>query len=199
MYPDQQPPQYSVDYLNQIATPQQNTGVPKNMKLIIIIGLVLLIASFIIIVMGILGSKEEPTSADLAIRLETLEMVSRDTHENLSSGDLRSINSNLTLALTNASRDMNTFLGEDVAKAVQKQAKENPEGAELTKTFSDADLNAVISRTYPREMTYQLDVTLLLLQDLYNESSNAKYKEFLSKTYNDLEPIKESLEAFNQD
>lgn len=198
MYPNQQP-QYSVDYLNEISGPQPTSRLPKNFRLLAIVGIIMIILSFVIIVFGILNSKDEPTPTDLAVRLKTLETVSRDTQENLSSGDLRSLNTNLTLALSNSSREMNAFLGEKGANAIDKAAKENPDTARLTKTFTDADLNAVISRTYPREMAYELNVTLLLLKSLYDETENAKFKDYLSSTYDDLEPIYKQLSKFNQD
>lgn len=198
MYPNQQP-QYSVDYLNEISGPQPTSRFPKNFRLLAIVGIIMIILSFVIIVFGILNSKDEPTPTDLAVRLKTLETVSRDTQENLSSGDLRSLNTNLTLALSNSSREMNAFLGEKGANAIDKAAKENPDTARLTKTFTDADLNAVISRTYPREMAYELNVTLLLLKSLYDETENAKFKDYLSSTYDDLEPIYKQLSKFNQD
>lgn len=198
MYPNQQP-QYSVDYLNEISGPQPTSRLPKNFRLLAIVGIIMIILSFVIIVFGILNSKDEPTPTDLAVRLKTLETVSRDTQENLSSGDLRSLNTNLTLALSNSSREMNAFLGEKGANAIDKAVKENPDTARLTKTFTDADLNAVISRTYPREMAYELNVTLLLLKSLYDETENAKFKDYLSSTYDDLEPIYKQLSKFNQD
>lgn len=198
MYPNQQQ-QYSVDYLNEISGPQPTSRLPKNFRLLAIVGIIMIILSFVIIVFGILNSKDEPTPTDLAVRLKTLETVSRDTQENLSSGDLRSLNTNLTLALSNSSREMNAFLGEKGANAIDKAVKENPDTARLTKTFTDADLNAVISRTYPREMAYELNVTLLLLKSLYDETENAKFKDYLSSTYDDLDPIYKQLSKFNQD
>ena len=188
-----------MDYLNEISVPQPTSRLPKNFRLLAIVGIIMIILSFVIIVFGILNSKDEPTPTDLAVRLKTLETVSRDTQENLSSGDLRSLNTNLTLALSNSSREMNAFLGEKGANAIDKAVKENPDTARLTKTFTDADLNAVISRTYPREMAYELNVTLLLLKSLYDETENAKFKDYLSSTYDDLDPIYKQLSKFNQD
>lgn len=199
MYPNDQQPQYSVDYLNQISSPQPTSRFPKNFRLLAIIGIVLLVVSFGIIVFGILNSKDEPTPTELAVRIKTLETVSRETQENLSSGDLRSINTNLTLALSNSSRELNGFLGEKAANAIAKSAKESPDTARLTKTFTDADLNAVILRTYPREMAYELNVTMLLLKSLYDETENDKFKEYLDATYADLDPIYKQLSDFNQD
>lgn len=188
-----------MDYLNEISSPQRTSRFPKNFRLLAVVGIIMIVLSFVVIVFGILGSKKEPTPIDLAVRLKTLETVARGSQENLSSGDLRSLNTNLTLALSNSSREMTAFLGEKGAKSVDKAVKDNPETARLTKTFTDADLNAVISRTYPREMAYELNVTLLLLKSLYDDTENAKFKEYLGSTYDDLDPIYRQLSEFNQD
>lgn len=198
MYPNSQEPQYSVDYLNQIASPTQQSKMPKHFGLIAIILGIMVLLTVAIFIFGTLTATEETTPIDVAVRLETLETVTRDSQENLSSGDLRSINSNLTLALTNSTRELEGFLGAD-AKAVTKLAKDNPQGAELNKTLEDANLNAVMNRTYPREMAYELEVTLLMIEELEKGNISKSFADYLAKTRADLEPLYEQLKAFNQD
>lgn len=199
MYPNSQDPQYSVDYLNQIASPVKQSKMPKHIGLIGIILGVMLLLTVALFIYGTLTATEETTPGELAVRLETLEIVARESQENLSSGDLRSINSNLTLALTNATRDMNQFLGEEGAKGIEKAAKANPDGTELKKTLEDANLNAVMSRTYPREMGYELEVALLMIDELEQNTQNEAFITYLDKTRSDIEPIYDQLAAFNQD
>ena len=198
MYPNSQQPQYSVDYLNQIAPPQPKSGLPKHGKLIGVILALMLLLSVGIFIYGTVTSTEEVSASDLALKLKTLELVARDSQEDLTSGELRSINSNLTIALTNASRDVGSFLGEDGAKGLEKLAKENPDDDKLRERLTDAELNAVMARTYPREMAYELDVILLMIDMLEKEYTDQEFIAFLDKTRDDIEPIYETLAEFNQ-
>ena len=198
MYPNSQDPQYSVDYLNQIAPQQPKSSMPKHGKLFAVILGIMLLLSVGIFIFGTLNSTEEVSAGDLGVRLKTLEQVTRDSQEDLTSGELRSLNSNLTIALTNASRDVTQFLGEDVA-SLDKLAKENPADDELRARLTDAELNAVMSRTYPREMAYELEGTLLMLDTLEKEYTNDAFLTYVEKTRSDIEPIYETLSTFNED
>ena len=171
---------------------------PKHGKLFAVILGIMLLLSVGIFIFGTLNSTEEVSAGDLGVRLKTLEQVTRDSQEDLTSGELRSLNSNLTIALTNASRDVTQFLGEDVA-SLDKLAKENPADDELRARLTDAELNAVMSRTYPREMAYELEVTLLMLDTLEKEYTNEAFLTYVEKTRSDIEPIYETLSTFNED
>lgn len=213
MYPDpnqnhpqypggqQQPPQpqYSIDYLNQIAPQPQKQGLSNKLFLLIVGGGVVLAA-----VVGLLmltSSSNGPTQKmqTLAARLQTLGDIAEKSQKSLKSGALRSTNSSLTILIANANREIADPLkknGVDIKK-LDKQivAKEN--GDELTQTLEDARLNAVFDRTYAREMGYQLDTTALLMEDIYNSTKSQSLQQFLNATDDNLQPIKKQLTEFN--
>ena len=83
------------------------------------------------------------------------QTIASDTQKNLKSGALRSTNSNLAIFLTNANRDIAAPLsanGIDIKK-LDSSVVAAEKGDELKQTFEDARLNAVLDRTYAREMT----------------------------------------------
>jgi hypothetical protein len=191
--------QYSIDYLNEISAPQQKQPAAKDKLFFFIIGGGLLIA-IIVFALTLLNGGSGPTQKmqTLSARLTTLQKISSDTQKNLKSTNLRSINSNLTIFLTNTNRDIVAPLATnnvDVKKiSADITAKES--GTDLTKKFEDARLNAVLDRTYAREMTYQLQTVAALLQEIYDATGSKSLKEFLEKTNSDLTPIIKQLSDF---
>ncbi len=199
MDPNQNPTQnqYPIDYLNQISSqPKQPT---VNSKWVFaLIGGVILIAIFAVFALSNTGSGPTQKMQTLAARLVTLQKVSGDAQKNLKSGELRSINSNLTLYLANTNRDLVEPFGKNGvdAKKLDKNIVTKENGEALTKKLEDARLNAVFDRTYAREMTYQLQTVTALMKDIYNGSKKS-LKDFLSKTDEGLQPLKKQLSDFN--
>lgn len=197
MNPEQN--QYPVDYLNQIAPePQKKVISPKLM--IGLIGGIILIAIIAVIALssgGAAGPVQKMQT--LAARLETLQKISDKSQKSIKSGQLRGTNSNLMIFLTNTNRDLVDPLaknGVDVKK-IDKTIEAKEKGEELTQKLEDARLNAVFDRTYTREMTYQLDTVVALMEEIYNSSNSKSLKDFLVKTDDDLQPIKKQLSEFN--
>lgn len=206
MYPDQnpnqnqnQPNQYSIDYLNQIAPQPQKSGI-KDKFFFFIIGGGLLVAAVVLISL-LSSSSNGPTQKmqTLSARMTTLQKISGDTQKSLKSGDLRSTNSNLTIFLTNANRDIVAPLASnsvDVKKIDQKITKAE-DGAALTQKLEDARLNAVLDRTYAREMTYQLQTIAALMKQIYDSSNSKTLKAYLEKTDADVQPLIKQFSDFS--
>lgn len=137
--------------------------------------------------------------ATLAARLQTLQKISGDSQKKIKSGELRSLNSTLTLYLANANHDIVEPFGKNGVdtKKLDKAivAKEN--GDQLTKKLEDARLNATFDRTYAREMTFQLETVTVLMTDIYESSKNKSLRDFLSKTDQGLQPLKKQLAEIN--
>lgn len=196
MNPDQN--QYPVDYLNQIAPQQQKPGISPKLMMGLIGG-VILVAIIAVIALNSGGAGPVQKMQTLAARLETLQKISDKSQKNIKSGQLRGTNSNLTIFLTNTNRDLVEPLaknGVDVKK-IDKTIETKEKGEELTQKLEDARLNAVFDRTYTREMTYQLDTVVALMEEIYNSTNSKVLKEFLVKTDDDLQPIKKQLSDFN--
>ena len=201
MYPDQNQnqQQYSVDYLNEIASKPQKPGMSSKLFLIIVGGglLVAIVVGILALSGGGGGPKEQMQT--LAARLQTLQTVSSDSQKTIRSGDLRSTNSNLAIFLANANRDIVTPLAANSIdiKKLDKELLAKESGEELKKTLEDARLNAIFDRTYAREMAFQLDTVAALMQEIYANTKSKSLKEFLLNTDKNLQPIKKQLTEFN--
>lgn len=191
-------PQYSIDYLNQIAPQPKKAGL-NNKTFFLLIGGGLLFA----IIVGVLafssGSGPKQQMETLAARMQTLQTISQNAQKNIKSGTLRSTNSNLSIFLTNANHDIADPLkknGIDIKKLDKKIVAAEKDDA-LTAKLEDARLNAVYDQTYAREMGYQLATVKALMKTIYNKSKSKSMKDFLSKTNDNLAPITKQLDDFN--
>jgi hypothetical protein len=191
--------QYPIDYLNQIAPAPQKTG-PSRMTFMILVGLGVL--AFIVTSLMIFSSLSAGPTTDmqrLAARLATLKTVTTAAQPNLKSSQLRSTNSSFGITLTNTNRDIVTPL----ASAGIDTAKLNPDilaaesGDKITAKLEDARLNAVYDGAYAHEMSYQMAITISLMDKIYTSSSNQQVKDFLQATDKNFEPIKKQFDEFN--
>lgn len=202
MYPNQPPTPTNlpVDYLNQISP--QAPKKPKfsfGIKQIIMIGAVLIVLVIIlaVIVNGIASSGQAPLER-LSARLTATQTVATSAQRNLKSSELRSLNSNLKLYLTNTNRDIAAPLllaGVDGTK-LDTTILAAESTAALSARLEDARLNGVFDRTYAREMTYKLGQTMTLMDQIYKSTSNIKLKTFLQSAYSSLKPTQASFANF---
>lgn len=194
--------QYSIDYLNQIAPPTKKPGMSQGLFLAIVIGGGLL--AVIVGAMMFLGGGSTGPSRDtqvLAARLEVLREVSDKSRKNIKSSDLRGTNSNLTIFLANAYRDIAEPMqiqGMDIKKIDSTiTSTEKAAGEELSAKLEDARLNAIFDRVYAAEMHYELEKIAGLMQKIHTNTSSKSMKEYLVTTDEYLQPIKQQLEDFN--
>lgn len=190
---------YSADYLNQIA-PVTATK-QRFSKIQMIIGGVL--GALVIIVIGLslfLNLTRTPSSNQtLAARLLTTETIVGTAQPILKSTELRTLNSNLKIFLTDTNRGIAEPLLKvkvDVSK-LDKTIVASESGEELIATLDDARLNAVYDKTYAREMAYRLQKIMTLMEKIYKTTGSASYKEFLENAYKNLEPTQQAFEKFN--
>jgi hypothetical protein len=199
--PGDAPPQYSIDYLNQIAPKQQRSGLSSRLFVMITGGgvLIALIVGVLMLTSG--GSGSTQTMQTFAARIQNLEKVTGDAQKNIKSNDLRASNSNLNIFFTNTDRDMTTPLknnGVDIKKLDKTITDtEKATTATLTAKLEDARLNAVFDRTYPREMSYQLAAIESLMKSIYSSTSSKSLKSFLQTTDDSLIPLKKQFDNFN--
>lgn len=200
----QQPSQSPLDYLNQIA-PQQSAKKPifKGIRGIIAIGIILVVVvSILAIVVNVATSGQTAPAQQMAARLASTQEIADGAQRNLKSSELRGVNSNLRIFLTNTNRDIATpLLAVDVTVAKLDEKVTAAETARSTKTserLEDARLNAIYDRTYAREMAFELATLLSLMQQVYNQTSSASLKEFLDTTYKNLEPTQQAFAAYNE-
>ncbi len=196
MNPEQN--QYPIDYLNQIAPQQPKAGMDKKFLFLIGGGILVVIVALLFIFSSSSGGPKDKMQT-LAARMITLQDISKKNQANIKSGALRATNSSFNIFLANANRDIAEPLknnGVDV-KNLDKTISAKEDGTALKAKLEDARLNAVFDRTYSREMAYQLDATSALMGDIYDHTSSKSLKDFLLKTDENLQPIKQTFSEFN--
>lgn len=199
MNPEQQPPDYSIDYLNRIAPQPQKTSLFGKPKLLFI----LLSALLVVIIFALIAARvvhQSPNSLQvLAARLNSTEKIASDAQSNLQSSQLRSLNSSLKIFLANANRDIVAPLasnGVNTAK-LDKSIVASESGADLSAKLEDARLNAVYDRTYAREMAYRLDTIILLMKQIETGTHSQSLQSFLQTSTQNLTPIQKQFADFN--
>ncbi len=197
MNPNQ--PDYSIDYLNQIApqAPKKSWLTRKQLIIAGVLGLLVFLA-LIMMVAAVSNNRPEPTR-QLAARLKATEAIVSNAQKGLNSTQLRTLNSNLKIYLTNANRDIVAPLakvGINVAK-LDKNLVASEAGATMTSRLEDARLNAVYDRTYAREIAYQLETVTTLMSQVYNATRNKDLKTFIDETRINLDPIQKQFAEFN--
>lgn len=196
-----QQPQVPHDYLNQIAAPAP----VKTMNPFLLWGLIGgLLALAVIVLIAVSSASSGPSASSLtavAAKLSNLSVVSKNAQKNIQSSELRTLNSNLTLSLTNTNRDL---AGPLTAKGIDLKDKKDEsvvtaakESEALSKRLENARLNAVYDRTYAREMLYSLRTLRSDMTVLYKQSRDKGLKATLSTTDDNLAPVIEGLSNFN--
>ncbi|MBC7564991.1 hypothetical protein H7100_02035 [Candidatus Saccharibacteria bacterium] len=188
------------DYLNQIAPQAPKKAMFSfGIKQILILGLglVVLVSILAIVVNSFAGGKQEPLER-LSASLTSTQTVVDSAQPNLKSSELRSLNSNLKLYMTNTNRDIAApLLSAGVGgKKISKSIAASESTTDLSARLEDARLNAVFDRTYAREMAYKLGTLMTLMNQIYTSTGNAELKTFLESAYKNLKPTQESFANF---
>lgn len=162
---------------------------------IVAIALVLILVA---IVNSVASSGKEPWQR-LSARLDATAVVVNASGTKIKNSQLRSLNSDLKLYLTNTQRDLATPLANlniDPAK-LPASVLAAESSTEMQQRLEDGRLNAKFDSTYAREMTYQVATILSLLQQLYSSGVSTSTKTFLENAYNNLEPTYTALSKFS--
>lgn len=198
MYPDQN--QYSIDYLNQIATPQKKPGMGNKLFVIVMIVGVLLAA---VIGVALLASASGGPTKDLTVlgvRLTNLQTVTNQAQKDIQSGTLQTANSNLSLFLSNTNREIQTPLANNSVdlKKVDKALAAAEATTELQAALTEARLMNQYDTVYASEMNYQLSLILALMNKIDNQTKSQSLKEFIADTKKNLLPIQQQIKDYTQ-
>ncbi len=200
MQPNNQP--FATNYLDTIAT----APVQKKLNPFVLWGLMIAVVAVLFIVVTVLlnsGGTSTDKLTTVGVKLASLEEVSTLAQPTLKSSELRTVNSSLTLVLTNSNRDIEPSL--TAAKIKVKDAKStriialNTETEELNKRLEDARLNGVFDSTYAREMSFYIKTVRAEISTLYNSTKSASLKTALEKTDKNLAPILDSFVSYKVD
>ena len=200
MDPNEPKPALNVDYLNQIA-PQSTKKLHLSRRQLIIagvVGAVLLFLITIVIAIKSAGTPDKPLQ-QLTARLQSTEKIVGDAQSKLKSTELRSLNSNLKIFLTNANRDIAPQLTDRKINAAKlnKMIVDAEAGTDITNRLEDARLNAVYDRTYAREMSYQIETITTLIKQIRSSTSSQSLQTFLDNTSINLQPTQKAFADFN--
>lgn len=200
----QSPQPLSVDYLDSIASAQPVKTVNPFMLWGLIGGLLIFIFAVVMAVSSTSSGTPSASLASVGATLVDLQKVSENAQDNIQSTKLQSLNSSLTLTLTNTNRDMAEIL--KAQKINLKNTKENKNLLIVKKDFEaleqrleDARLNAVYDRTYAREITYSLKTLHANMGQLYKATRSKSLKAVLDKTDSSLNLLLAGYEDFNDD
>ncbi|MEI7689492.1 MAG: hypothetical protein WCI79_00820 [Candidatus Saccharibacteria bacterium] len=192
-------PQAPLDYLNQIAPQMAKKTIFSNKKMLIIGGLGAL-AVLIMLIAGIssLFNKVDQTE-QLAARLLTTQAIVENAIPKIKNSQLRTFNGNIKIYLTNTIRDITPILANSkiTIDALSAGTTSAESGDATLAALEDARLNAIYDRTYAREMSYQIDKVLTLMNQIYKSTSNEELKTFLDGAYKNLEPTQKQFADFN--
>lgn len=187
------------NYLDQIAVTGNKKSLlsPRPALFGIIAGVVLLLVIIGSIAAGVYNSSQREPWQLLVARLDAAEAIAANGSKEIKSSQLRSLNSEIRLFMTNTKRDLETPLAtlKFDKKKIPSSIIAKESSAPALERLEDARLNAIYDRAYVREMTYQLTQLLSSLQQAYNVSSSST-KDMLSKTYSNLESTHKSLSDY---
>lgn len=196
--PNEQTP---LDYLNQIAPEKpKRSGFGLNLKTVLIgAGGILVLTIVVAIIASSIGSGAKENWERLSLRLDATEAIAEASDARIKNSQLRSINSEIKLYLTDTKRDLTERLD---ARAIETDAISDSlvleeSNTEMTERLESGRLNAKYDSTYAREMTYLLGTILVLYQTLYTSANSAADTAFLENAYDNLEPIEQRLAKFS--
>jgi predicted amino acid-binding ACT domain protein len=166
------------------------------------IGIVVVGFLFLITIVGLLASLSSGNIGDserLAARLQSTQGIVSSAKSNIKNHQLRAINSNLNTFLTNTLRDLTPILAKHNIKInkLSKTILSAESNAEIMATLEDARLNATYDRIYASEMAHQLDITLILMQKIFKNTSDSNLKSALSTAYQSIQPTQKQFADYN--
>lgn len=193
--PDNQNP-YTIDYLNEIAPKQKGFFFDTKMKILAGgLAFVLILGIFMLMFGG--GGNETSKDAILKmyLRLQSTGTISKDYQKKIKNSKLSAINSGLTTNMASSENDLKTRmdgLGISLPKKDNKAGSKisndvDKESEKLNKTLDNAHLNAVLDRTYAREMKYHLEVINSSVKSTKSKDNSKATVEVLNKIEKSLE------------
>ena len=202
-----------MDYLNQISVasnpqPQQKQSIGGlfSKKFIFIMGGLLIFAILIMIlgsVIGKTGNKEKAVAERINIRISNLMEVTQNYGKITKSSTLRSMNASLYSVLNGTSVNLSPILTTvyeltpETADA-EITAEEEDSFNQLKASLDHAKLNGLLDRTYPREITLQIQLLLSLESEISERTKDQNIKNIIGESYNNLSSIYTKFSEYSE-
>lgn len=199
MQPNFVQPSPSIDYLDQIAPKVPKNRRFSNFQIAIFGGIGLIVFIVIISLIAVASGGGGSSPERLAARLASTEAIVSGAQAKLKSSELRTLNSNLKIYLTNTNRDIVvplTAIGVNI-KTLDPVVTKSEAGTDVSLRLEDARLNAIYDRTYAREISYRLDTIVSLMQEIRKSTNSTSMKTFLDSAISNLQPTQKQFSDYN--
>jgi hypothetical protein len=196
---DGRSPEYSIDYLNQIAPKEQRTV--NRFAVFGLIGGGILTAIFALILISTSGG---PSPNDQLIpiseRVATLQSVTTTEQTHLAEDQISQANAALSSSLSSMTTSLKTILadrklkdnpGSSAAKAEKAYA------AKLTKTLENSYQRGTLDRTYTSQMTYELTVLRSRVAKLKKSTNSQELTAFCDSALTNIDLVLKAYSTFD--
>lgn len=194
-----QSPEYSIDYLNQIAPKEQR--VVNRFAVFGLIGGGIFAAIFALILISTSGG---PSANDQLIpiseRIATLQSVTTTEQTHLAEDQISQANAALSSSLSSMTISMKTILTERKLKddAGSSSAKaEKAYAAKLTATLENSYQRGTLDRTYTSQMTYELTVLRSRITKLKQTSGSKEILSFCDTALTNIDLVLKAYSTFD--
>lgn len=202
-------------YLQQIAAKPQNSAGPTDLfsklftkKNLIIGGIVIAVIVVLIIGAAIIKAVTPKNSVNDSLghsitRGQNIQTTIKTYSPNLKSSDLRTMASTLNSVLEAANANLTPFLPKSskkkdtpsISSSVTKEEEKNL--TKLTETLETARLNALLDRTFVREITLQIAIYRSYLTETSARTDKSNLKTAISSILSDLDLVYTSFQNFS--
>ena len=199
---------YTIDYLNQIAPKQKKPLFDKTMMMVFGVLILAIVAFFgMMIFSSTRGDSDSDTLLRVYLKVQKTNELATKYQSRIQNSDLSAINSGLAITLSSDGAKLKSILDSKGVAIPEVEKNKTPpkiitevnkDIEELDKTLDDAFLNAVLDRTYAREMSYNLDVINSLLKRVESSTKSSESKEAVVEIIKNLEISSEQFGKYSQ-
>lgn len=194
-----QSPEYSIDYLNQIAPKEQR--VVNRFAVFGLIGGGIIAAVFALILITASGG---PNANDqlipISTRIATLQNVTKTEQTHLAEDQISQANAALSSSLSSMTTSMNAILTERKLKNDAGSSTSKTEKAyatKLTATLENSYQRGTLDRTYTSQMTYELTVLRSRITKLKQTTGSKELLSFCDTALSNIDLVLKAYSTFD--
>lgn len=196
---DGQTPEYSIDYLNQIAPTEQK--VVNRFAVFGLIGGGIIAAIFAVILLASSGGPS-PNEQLIPIseRIATLQSVTSAEQNHLTEDQISQANAALSSSLSSMSTSIQAIMKERNIKDSSGSSTAKAEktyGTTLTTSLDNSYQRGTLDRTYTVQMTYELTVLRSRITKLRQSTSNKELLAFCDTSLNNIDIVLKAYASFD--
>ncbi|MBR5647536.1 hypothetical protein IKW73_01145 [Candidatus Saccharibacteria bacterium] len=190
-------------YLNEIS--MANRPAPKSkmdfMKSkFFIVGAIGVVGLILLLIIGAVlggGSSVKDQTITLKVRLDNTAALVGDYQPSIKSSILRSSSASLYSVMTNTSRELGEYLGEEKVPAKITEDEDAHKEA-LSSELFEAKINGVLDRTFTYKMVYEISLITTMERRIANSAKSDDLKNILETSLESLDNIYNALNNFSE-